>query len=445
MGNFFNFWYCFVEKLKQVNKINRIYAHHLNTTLSSTSSAIAYAMDPWTPTDRDAWINHAINATTMKGFRAPYNFRVYPKLNGTEINDAKRAAMTDALARTIFTKNPAYRQISLKFYDMLLDKIKVSTFVNRHYMTNFVILLKGSTAYRMILGDMEPYSSEFAYSDMDIVICINPYLDNELFNSLRASLNAILLQVISQYKRILDHMLFLNKPTPEWFLDQDTINQFKADLQTEFDAINGFDGQFLSPCQSDEIRNTCSKYSFVLQNSVAQDNSVVRIEVPHYDKCERIPLRKTPLHASHNTSISFNRTAGAETTTKGEFDLYRLKLTGLYMGMEESSNANNSASESDTDADSVCSIVEHTVPMDFIDVSIPNKDDAPLIDFWNNGRCINIYEPNIKNWLVVPDIPTCVSDLYNMLHVYECPESKREKRERRYNIMKAIADKLPTY
>lgn len=383
-------------------------------------------MDPWTPEKRDAWINAALTSDQMRGCSAPYNFKVYPKLSGAEVEDPKKTAMADAMARTLFAKDPSYRRIALQFYDNLLAKIRTSTFVNRYFMSDFFIVLKGGSAYRFLLGDA--FAADFPFSDIDLIIYINPALDAQLFARLRASLNDILLQVMSQYKRTLDHMFFLNKPTPEWFLDADTIARFKADIQQEFASIEGFDGKFLSPFEGDEIRNACSKYSFVLHNSKSKENSVTRVEVPHFEKCERIPLRKTPLMASHNTSISFNRDATAQQDMVGEFDLYRLKFTGLFVSYDDGSDEEAAPP----------SITENKISFDFIDVTIPHQGDTELWDFWQHGRCINVHEQVTNIWLVLPDIYTCISDLYKMLNVYECPEHKREKRERRYNILKSL-------
>lgn len=375
----------------------------------------------WSPVDREEFITKALECEDQRGQCGHYNFRVYPKSGGTDNEDPKRSAMTDALARTIFEKDPKYRMLGFKFYEMLVDKIRASTFVSRHFMSTFYILVKGSTAYRMLLGD--DFKEHFQFSDLDLVIYINPFVDDDLFTNLRSSINSILLQVISQYKRILDHMLFLNKATPEWFLDGQTIAQFKKDLAEEFERIDNSEGKFLTPFENDEVRNACSKNSFVLQDSRAIPQSVVRIEVPHYDKCERIPLRRTPLLASHNSSISFARTVATATApSRGEFDLYRLKFTGIFVGFDEES----------------ADMYEEKISADFIDVSVPNKNDAELLDFWAHGRCMNIYDKAMNMWVVVPDLPSCARDLYKMLYVYECPESKKEKRLRRYNIMNTL-------
>jgi hypothetical protein len=378
-------------------------------------------MDPWTPVDRDSFINDAITSTEIRGNRGYYNFKVYPKLVGSDAEDPKRAAMTDALARVIFQKDVRYRAISLHFYRMLIDKIRSSTFVSRHFMSNFYIILKGSTGYRFLLG--ENFSDDFAFSDLDIVIYINPYIEPDVFQSLRQSLGTILLQVMSQYKRILDHMLFLNKPTQEAFLDEETLTAFKNDLKKEFDAIDGFDGKFVTPFEDDEVRNACSKHSFMMRNSEGRTDSVVRVEVPHFPKCERIPLRRTPLLASHNATIAFNREGNTD-LNNGVFDLYRLKFTGMFAGF-------NIETEE---------MFEAKISADFIDVTIADQMDSELIDFWNHGTCVNVYVMDF--WMVVPDVYSCMQDLYKMLYVYECPDSKRAKRERRYKILHDICANL---
>lgn len=381
-------------------------------------------MDPWTPADRDEFIAEAVQSGDKRGQRGPYHFKVYPKTVASDIDDPKKKAFADALARVIYQGRPEYKAIALKFYELLVEKIRVSAFVNRYFMSTFFILLKGGTCYRMLLGDA--FANDFQYSDLDIVIYINPYIDAELFDNLKSALQTILMQVMSQYKRILDHMFFLNKPTPEWFLNEDTIKAFKEDVKKEMEKIVEFDGNFMSPFENDEIRNTCSKHSFMMKDSTGQENSVVRVEVPHFPKCERIPLRKTPILASYNSTISFNRDQHKQRFLAGEFDLFRLKFTGVFVGIE-----------GDDD-----SIFEDKISADFIDVSIANRNDVELQDFWNHGRCLNLYIKELRMWVVVPDHITCMNDLYKMLYVYECPENKREKREKRYNIFRTLCQPM---
>lgn len=381
-------------------------------------------MDPWTALERDDFIKNALNSTEQKGQKGYYRFNVYPKLSGISIDteDIHKTRMTNALAHTVFMKNPEYRLIPLKFYDVLVQKIKTSAFVNEHFMSTFFVILKGSTAYNFLLQDT--YVNDFPYSDMDIVIYINPFISSDLFNALRASLNSILLQVLSQYKRTIDHMLFLKRDNPvsSGFMNESTIEQFKTDLKTAFEEISDNNNTYITPFESAEIRNGCSKHSFVIRDSQAIENSVVRVEVPHFEKCERIPLRRTPLLASYNSSLNFKRENKIDADMKGEFDLYRLKLTCLHMSYDEEKNESK----------------EHKISIDFIDVTIANKEDSELVDFWMHGRCIQLYETTTDIWVTLPDINTCLQDLYKMLFVYECPEYKREKRMRKYEIMQRI-------
>jgi hypothetical protein len=82
---------------------------------------------------------------------------------------------------------------------------------------------------------------------------------------------------------------------------------------------------------------------------------------------------------------------------------------------------------------------QERVPADFIDVSIASKNDAELIEFWNKGMCLNVYDRYANVWLVTPDIYSCIADLYKMLHVYECPESKKPKRQQKYTKLMQLA------
>ena len=385
-------------------------------------------MDAWTPAQRDAWIRTAVTSTETYGRTAPYAFKVLPKLNGSDMEDTKKSLATETFARVIFS-DPRFKVLSLRFYEMLVFKLRTSTFVCQHFQTNFFVILKGSTAYRMLVGDA--YAADFPYSDLDIVIYINPYLEDGLFNALRTSINTILCQVISKYKRILDHMLFLNRPCPEAIMDEGTIADFKAAMVSAFDALEQPDGYFMTPFENDATRNMCSMNSFLIAPSEAQENNVVRIEIPHFDRCERIPLRRTPINASHNQSIEFNRDVTQQNEIKGKFELFRLKFGCMFV--------NDVGSSSDS---SDCIVEDkgcrNRIAMDFIDVMVADKTDAELIDFWNHGRCMMLIDPHNGSGSLVPDLPSCLNDLHKMLHIYDCPEHKRAKRQRKYEIISSL-------
>lgn len=381
-------------------------------------------MDPWTPEDRNALIDLAINTKESRGQKGPYHYSVLPKLNGNEQEDIRRNMLTEALADSIYKTTPELRNVSLSFYKLLMQKLSSNSYTGPYLNGDIIVVIKGSNAYAFVTE--EKYSDEFPFSDLDVMIYINPYLDDAMFNQLKQAVRVAVLQTISQYKRLLDHMLFLNKPIDGIFLDEKTITSFKEVYTKTLDSIDLPDGaKFVSPFVTDEIRNYCSRNSFLIKKSITQENSVVKIEVPHFDRCERIPLRRTPLFCSYNDTIDFSR--GNNEATPGHFDLYRIRFNNKYI---------------ETDIETGEITHEERVPADFIDITIASKDDAELIEFWNKGRCVCLYDKYSNLWMAMPDIHSCIADLYKMLHVYECPESKRGKRTQKLNKLIEIVNNM---
>jgi hypothetical protein len=284
----------------------------------------------------------------------------------------------------------------------------------------------------------------FPFSDLDIMIYINPALSDDLFDTLKKELRMIVMQTISQYKRLLDNMFFVaggnkfkdNEMYKEARLfDEETIQEFKNDFNDEIHKINqeNPDKLIISPFEDDAIRNSCSRYSFMLTKSEGCEDSVVRVELPHFEKCENIPLKKSPFYCSSNETIDFKRDGGL--TMDGKFDLYRIKFNNLFVDVNEENNSKKK---------------EEKVGADFIDVSIASKSDAELKDFWQTARCEYIMDPDVSSWkiyrngvwetvscwIIMPNIMTCVNDLYKMLHVYESADGKKMKREARYKELK---------
>lgn len=381
-------------------------------------------MDPWTADDRNAFIAAAKNCEEFRGQKGPYYFNVLPKVTGgnNDQEDVRKSMVTEALAKTIYNTNPAFRCISLAFYNILYQKLAMNQFTGPFMNTHIVLLKKGSNAYAYITEERFP--EVFSFSDLDIVIYINPFIDNNLFAELDKAVKVTVVQTISQYKRLLDHMLFLDRPIDGVFLSpaiiaefKDTYNKMLADITLPDDS------EILSPFVSNEVRNACSRNSFFITNSEKRLDSVVRVEVPHYDRCDRIPLRKTPLFTSYNETIDFMRTDNPATNMVGQFDLYRIRWNNLYVERDESGNV----------------VHQEKITADFIDVSVAAKNDSELIDFWTRGRFLCLFEKNANIWFNVPDIYSCISDLYKMLNIYECPESKKQKRTQKYNKLVEIA------
>lgn len=396
-------------------------------------------MDPrniWTPAMREAFVKRAIESEYEKGSNGQYWFNVLPKITRPDEENPKKAIATRVLMKTIFA-NPKYRIIALKIYEILVSKMVQHPFVRDYYNKDIVVVLKGGTSYTYAIGGE---SELFPYSDLDVIIYINPYLSLDMFHNLKETVNTIVLQTISQYKRAIDNMFFSGReranddPTMrEWFLSGEIIREFKNDLKNAMMAQSEeLGGIMASPFENLEYRNMASRYSCIITNSRASEDSVVRVELPHFNSCERIPLKKSPLFCSVNNTINFNRSKDRNVFMKGSFDLYRLRLNNIFMRVLADDSGCDSENNVEDDKEER-KMRKETVTADFIDISIPNQDDTELIDFWNHGRTWVVRDDATNIWLTIPDMHTMRTDLEKMLYLYECPESKLRKRQKKYD------------
>lgn len=368
-------------------------------------------MDPWTPDMRNAFIGEAVNSKEVHGYKQGYNYRVIPKLDkGVDVEDPRRAAVTEVLAGALY--KPSYKKLVLTFYSMLTHRLATHPIFGYLYNREFVLMMKGSNAHTYLNGGI---SEVFKISDTDIVVCINPFLERSVFNNIKMQVEIAVRQALSQYKRILDHLLFLNKPFECEMLNVVDVEAFKAEFTAALATLKTETEEYISPFTSTEARNKASRNSFLITNSSACSNSVVMVEVPHFDKCERIPLRRTPLFCSFNETIDFNRDGVSK---KGKFNLYRIKMNILAKTAEK----------------------EEKIPADVIDVSIPDKDDVELVYFWSRGRSINVFDNDGGIWVTIPDLQTCIQEITRILEEYECTDSKRCKRQAKLKALLAMAN-----
>lgn len=378
----------------------------------------------WTPEDRDAFIMTAVSSDENKGSKDQYRYKLYPKIDDLDgEDDPKKSIATKALAQVLY---PSYTEIPYTMYNMLVRSFDNDPYIRRNSQY-IIILLKGSNAYTHILKNKP---DDFEYSDMDIIVNIDCRLPLELFDILYDHVNIALSKTVSQYKKILDeHLCFEisnSRKTTKVFSD-DLIQNFKKDYATSLQSLG-----FESPFDTTEIRNKCSRQSFMLLPSLVKDTHIVKVDVPHFVGCERIPLKKTPIFTSHNKTITFDRTP----TLKGNFQLYRIKINTYFkLPYEDDSSDSGNSSVSEY----------QKVAADFIDISLPYRDDAELVEFWNTKRpfLVNVKESSTGTIITVPDVLSCINDIHKMLFVYKCPESKREKRLAKYEYLKEIAGIRP--
>ena len=370
-------------------------------------------MDHWTPSDRNSFINEAVNESVKtRGYRGTYQFNVMPKLEGGVDNeDPRRTAVTETLSETLYV--PKNKHIVLNLYYLICQKLMTHQYIGHEFNRNFVILLKGSNAHVYLAkmhGIEEEGGAAFKNADTDIIVVINPYLSPDVFYNIKYQVEIVVKQVLSQYKRSLDHALFLDSPFDS-MINQQVAEEFKKEFTMNLTEIQVDNAQLKSPFESNIVRNKCSRNSFFITPSQAQDNSVVLIEVPHFDKCEKIPLRKTPLFCSFNESIEFKRD-GKDGTKVGKFNLYRLKLNVLCECFDSDGKL----------------VKEEKIPSDFVDVSVPDMTDVELMHFWSRGRSMTVYDEDVNMWVAIPDLYTVVMEIKRILTEYESNEAKKAKR-----------------
>lgn len=379
--------------------------------------------DPWKPEHRDELINQAINSKEDHGSIGRYHWNVMPKQPIVDGDDPKRNAMTGLISRLL--RQPRFKPLVLTYYAMLCNKLAQHPMLSFHYHRDLIVTLKGGNAHYYLVRDMPNVDNNlFQFTDTDICVWIRPNLPVALFESIRFQVELVVSQTMSQYKRALDQVLFFTKPVEGSMFDLNMVAAFKKAMNEEIHAVNEVDKvAFFSPFEDDDeeknIRNLCSKNSCMYADSKVQENCIVRIELPHKDRCERIPWAKSPLPMSINT-LNFKR--DKEGQLIGNFSLYRLKFHMLAAQLDEEGGLEQ----------------KEKVAADFLDVVILRQDDAELDHFWANGRTVCVFDPDVNIWLCVPDLVTTIDELRRILDVYENIPSKREKRQAKLDFLESM-------
>ena len=391
--------------------------------MSSPIESISESVSPiqgqktfWTSQDREEWINAAIHSEYVGGECGEYKFQVMSKLGSNDVislQDEENTRTTEALANLIYkTKDKSvYRKFSLEFYKQLVEKIRASSYIGHFYERDIIILIKGSNGHALLMPELD-----LSFSDLDLVIYINPRLHPSVFAYIKNTLHIILVQLLSQYKKVLDHMLFLDNPNEQikrmWGITDEVIDQFKRDHIEAMEKVG-----VTSVFTDKKIRNMASRNSIVLMDSLYydegeqegqdQEKKIVKIEVPHFNRCEKIPLRRTPIFCSYNEGFVHEFMEELISKLSILEDKEKIKAKRCYKRVQS----------------------------DFIDVIILAQDDVELTDYWGYGRHVMINEPVCNQYLQIPDLSSCLLDLWKMLNIYDCPVHKREKREKKYKLL----------
>lgn len=388
----------------------------------------------WTPSMRDAWIADATHATLRRGNRGRnYKFFAMPKalpchVAETPVKDALNQAVASTVNLRVGIKHP-FKKIPMRIYSRLVENLRKDYTARALLETrDLYIFVKGSAAYPY-LAPNDPVL--IPSGDVDIAIYINPRIS--IFDLVKSKVHTIVMQTLSQYKRCLDNMFFSNTTDSnirDTFLDADSIDGFKGNL-SDILATSKYD--FRSPFCDVATRNQVSRQSFIIANSVTQPGEVLHIDVPHFEMCENIPLRKTPFVCSHNRTIVFDRCSNdtcptpvfgtlAPMKATGCFDLFRLKLNFMIPSNDQND----------------------IVAAELIDITVPEKNDAELKVFFDDNsdtpKTTLYWDEELSCEIRIPSLETAIAELFRILFIYSCPEAKRTKRMQRYEQLLAIRE-----
>ncbi len=393
-----------------------------------------------------SWIDIATNARypVATGY---FRSHMMEKLRGCSHENPDSTQLTKCLAQALYGTDHQSRILSLGVYDMLFKGLINNSFLHFHMKKgNLIVEVKGSSGLQLLLSVLPEIQLEdneldcFLFSDLDNVIKINPYLDKDTFDRIYKATEIIVFQTLSKFKKVLDHMFFLENPDPKirnTFLNDNQIVEFMLRYVDAVEKQFGDDAE--SPFENLERRNWLSKNSFMIIPHAQEQDKVVFVEVPFFPYCNCLPARYTPIFMSSN-HIAFS-------TEKYDrnFGLYRLKMNNMVRKPQyEKIRAELSVNE---DASVSLSLniyqhkVEKNVAAEFVDIAILQQNDEELKRTWNKNT-VQVKDPITGLNILVKDLKGNIIDLYNMLHVYDCPESKREMREKKFNILVKYAKKL---
>ena len=371
---------------------------------------------------------------------------------------------TQLVSELLYEKDyGVFQGLTLSFYAMVMERIESTSYLRMcHNNGNLKVILKGSNAQNFLLKDMIMHKdidlsafspSNLKMSDLDIVVMIRYTLPPDVFAQIQKSMHILLTQCLSLHKKNIDQVFFMNRPTTEQSVRLHNMCRDKLGLQN--DAMV----DYFRSCYSDMVekhfdspsvltdhtmRNGCSRNSFIIHKD--EDGDTLKKEIPSFDRCEKLPLKRTPLFCSYNDTPYVKN----EHYTRN-FDLYRLKLNQQVRVPVENATPRVKVNLNvlDIEEGGGVSLALDLHPVmkrmhvscEFIDVTLLKQDDTELKEMWDMDTFnqVNILHPTMTLPRVfVPTLSSCIRDTENVLRVYESPDWKKNKREDKLRFMRHV-------
>ena len=342
-------------------------------------------------------------AAIKPGYLHGCHYKPLDLLDGhTAVTDTLKQESSAILGSLVLDNSGRFASLGLSCYNNLYKKLS-------WYGPEYVrVVLKGNTAISL-------QRSNFAFSDIDIGVYINPMLEKTSFDTIYKDVKIVCGQVIAKHKQMLDRTFFRPREGGDVLLNEDDKYTFQ-DLHIKAMSEIGVTSCFLA-------RNKSSSNSLYITKSDIQDK-VVRINMPHYENAEKIPLDYSPIVCSINDTIK--NVSGDRIT---DFSLFRVRWGNI---VEQDGSASDSGSDEATHAKKVTT--------DFIDITVMKQDDSSLMDFWNRKGFVHKSPLTclVQKWgwkITCTSMDECINDLHKSLMFYDMPV---EKKERKQEILKSL-------
>jgi len=352
------------------------------------------------PEQRVELLAAAKSCTEKSGKVHDCYFKVMDLMGGAMEISKERQDMTNVLGNMVYGNNGEFSAVSLSCFNELYRRLAW------YGQETVKVVIKGNNAIAFQMPGIP-------FSDLDIVVYINPTLAKDVFDKVYADVSVVCGQVISKHKQMIDRTFFRTRDGADTLFDASYKEAFVKTHVTEFDKV-GATSCFIS----DDIRNASSSNSIYITASEVTPEKVVRIDMPHYDRAERVPLDFTPVFCSINDTIYKK----SETDRVSHLALYRIKWGSLY-----------EVTSSDSASESGGSTTASRMAADFIDISLLGQDDTELLDFASRGGFVrNSPLTTFRFWngwrITCASINECVMDLMKGIELFDCPPTKKEKK-----------------
>jgi hypothetical protein len=216
---------------------------------------------------------------------------------------------------------------------------------------------------------------------------------------------------------------------PDVLMSEEVKTSLRRDLVSSFKEIG-----VSSAVESDLVRNKSSNINYLITNNTSADNAKVKIEMPHLEKAQCIPLRFTPVYVTKNDTIQNVSDTGRVT----DLILYRMKFGQI---VERTDKLNFKMKVEDDTVKVLMSGAYIKVSADFIDLNIPTKKDSGLLDFVERGGFNGRLNVNLKFAgcdVTVPSIYECLEEYRKLVYVYDTPDCKKAKRLAKYEAISSL-------